>query len=213
VKRSVVPYRTYPLADLPESLQERLKNRQTPDPDFDYQSVISFSGRAWTTFVLQFLIVPAFIYGLALFLGSLFGAVIALLLLYPLCVLSVNIERLWRRLFPGNNWLSDKIYITTHYIIVVRRQAVTYFPMADISKLEITRGFSRMNLDTGEWETGSYCFTFKHRNGDEYMKVSWAESKWSKLPHDLRPSHEIEVRRAKSHGMYEAQDDLALVNS
>ena len=61
VKRSVVPYRTYPLADLPESLQERLKNRQTPDPDFDYQSVISFSGRAWTTFVLQFLIVPAFI--------------------------------------------------------------------------------------------------------------------------------------------------------
>ena len=101
MKRSVVPYRTYPLADLPESLQERLKNRQTPDPDFDYQSVISFSGRAWTTFVLQFLIVPAFIYGLALFLGSLFGAVIALLLLYPLCVLYVNIERLWRRLFPG----------------------------------------------------------------------------------------------------------------
>lgn len=207
MKMAVVPYQIYQFSELPKQLQERLLSRQKQEPDYAYQFVIGFERPVWQTFLVGTVIVPAYIYGLYVVFTPIPAAILAIFLLAPICFLCSWVVERWRKLSFQKYRLLDNIYTTTHYIIVVRRQAVTYYPISEISELRVDE--TVYMASPGEYKS-AFWLLFKDKQEIKGMQVNGLPMKGAKNPFNWKSMQEFQVERAKSHGMYEAQDDLAL---
>lgn len=215
MKYLINPYVKYQCSELPPQLQARLISRMNGGSASAYQWVLNFPLSPGRTFVWQYLIAYPFVGGLCLIFHSILGAILAIPMLALLFFCIAKLGDLQHSLFPPKNRLHNPpknrlrngIYVTTHYIIHVWNQEVTYFPMVNVSRLEICQT-SHMGHE-GRYER-EYWLEIENKGGSKStFSIDWTLSKAMKLPFDYLPLQKELVKCAKSAGEYEAQDDLA----